>query len=84
MGKTGRRKRDAGDRDDEVADAAHRVDVRAGVLEDDRHLRAEAPQLKPFVRGSWQQLLNAHAGRPMLVAVIPASRASAEAPARPA
>jgi thiol-disulfide isomerase/thioredoxin len=29
--------------------------------------RAEAPQLKPFVRGSWQQVLNAHAGRPTLV-----------------
>jgi thiol-disulfide isomerase/thioredoxin len=28
---------------------------------------AEAPQLKPFVRGSWQQLLNSHAGRPTLV-----------------
>jgi thiol-disulfide isomerase/thioredoxin len=24
-------------------------------------------QLKPFVRGSWQQLLNSHAGRPTLV-----------------
>jgi thiol-disulfide isomerase/thioredoxin len=29
--------------------------------------RAEAPQLKPFVRGSWQQVLNSHAGRPTLV-----------------
>jgi thiol-disulfide isomerase/thioredoxin len=29
--------------------------------------RAEAPQLKPFVRGSWEQLLNSHAGRPTLV-----------------
>jgi thiol-disulfide isomerase/thioredoxin len=29
--------------------------------------RAEAPQLKPFVRGSWQQLLDSHAGRPVLV-----------------
>jgi thiol-disulfide isomerase/thioredoxin len=28
---------------------------------------SEAPQLKPFVRGSWQQVLNAHAGRPTLV-----------------
>lgn len=29
---------------------------------------AEAPsELKPFVRGSWQQMLRAHAGRPMLV-----------------
>lgn len=28
---------------------------------------SEAPQLKPFVRGSWQQLLNSHAGRPTLV-----------------
>ena len=25
------------------------------------------PALKPFVRGSWQQMLRAHAGRPMLV-----------------
>jgi thiol-disulfide isomerase/thioredoxin len=29
--------------------------------------RSEAPQLKPFARGSWQQVLNAHAGRPTLV-----------------
>ena len=29
--------------------------------------RSEAPQLKPFVRGSWQQVLNSHAGRPTLV-----------------
>jgi thiol-disulfide isomerase/thioredoxin len=28
---------------------------------------AEAPPLKPFVRGSWQQLLDSHAGRPTLV-----------------
>lgn len=28
---------------------------------------AEAPLLKPFVRGSWQQLLDSHAGRPTLV-----------------
>ena len=28
---------------------------------------SEAPQLKPFVRGSWQQLLDSHAGRPVLV-----------------
>jgi thiol-disulfide isomerase/thioredoxin len=29
---------------------------------------AEAPsELKPFVRGSWQQMLRAHAGRPMMV-----------------
>jgi thiol-disulfide isomerase/thioredoxin len=26
-----------------------------------------SPQLKPFVRGSWQQILRAHAGRPTLV-----------------
>jgi thiol-disulfide isomerase/thioredoxin len=25
------------------------------------------PELKPFVRGSWQQMLRSHAGRPMLV-----------------
>lgn len=25
------------------------------------------PELKPFVRGSWQQMLRAHAGRPTLV-----------------
>jgi thiol-disulfide isomerase/thioredoxin len=29
--------------------------------------RAEARELKPFVRGSWQQVLNSHAGRPTLV-----------------
>jgi thiol-disulfide isomerase/thioredoxin len=29
--------------------------------------RAEAPELKPFVRGSWQQVVNSHAGRPTLV-----------------
>jgi thiol-disulfide isomerase/thioredoxin len=28
---------------------------------------SEVPQLKPFVRGSWQQVLNSHAGRPTLV-----------------
>ncbi len=28
---------------------------------------ASEAQLKPFVRGSWQQLLNSHAGRPTLV-----------------
>ena len=28
---------------------------------------ASEEQLKPFVRGSWQQLLNSHAGRPTLV-----------------
>jgi thiol-disulfide isomerase/thioredoxin len=28
---------------------------------------SEAQQLKPFVRGSWQQMLNSHAGRPTLV-----------------
>jgi thiol-disulfide isomerase/thioredoxin len=27
---------------------------------------SEAPQLKPFVRGSWQQMLNSHAGRPTI------------------
>src|SRR5262245_62950967 len=26
-----------------------------------------APALKPFVRGSWQEMLRAHAGRPTLV-----------------
>jgi thiol-disulfide isomerase/thioredoxin len=28
---------------------------------------SEARELKPFVRGSWQQVLNSHAGRPTLV-----------------
>ena len=28
---------------------------------------ASEAQLKPFVRGSWQQVLNSHAGRPTLV-----------------
>src|SRR5882762_2061562 len=28
---------------------------------------SEAPQLKPFGRGSWQDILRAHAGRPTIV-----------------
>jgi thiol-disulfide isomerase/thioredoxin len=42
----------------------------AGIFLVALHLPAvasEAPQLKPFVRGSWQQVLNSHAGRPTLV-----------------